>query len=108
MMTFYPLERSSHFYDLLCAPVDDEAMALALHEQLNSGGRASRAMRRAGAADSGTRTRSQPASGYRARLRNPSSAVAASADSDESSASDSEDGDEEAEADLAEVRCSAL
>lgn len=112
----HTLTLNPHTYTLLCASVDDEAMALALHESLNSGGRASRAMRRAGAADSGTRTCSQPAAGYRTRLRNPSRAVAASAGSDETSASESEgEGDDEdeeedaeAEAELAEVGCSNL
>ena len=109
----HTLALNPHMNPHLCASVDDEAMALALHESLNSGGRASRAMRRAGAADSGTGTRSQPAAGYRTRLRNPSRAVAASADSGESSASESEgEGDDEeeeeaeAEAELAEVGCS--
>lgn len=68
-------------------------MALALHEELNTGGRASRAARRAGAADTGVSTRSKPVSGYRARLRNPTTTATPTGSG--SSASDSEGDDED-------------
>lgn len=87
-------------------------MAQALHDELNSGGgRAGRAARRAGAADTGVATRSKPVSGYRARLRNPAGTPTPTPTASGSSASGSEEDDEDAvgadeEAEFEAVSCS--